>query len=357
MKEQIEAANLRLRAASVSYKVRLNGRYLTIRGMFPCKPGDGIGRKQYDISLALPATKAGLKRAEGTCHKLSDAIASGSFSWADWQNPRRQKDEQPLTVAELVEGLRLSLPNVRSGKCTAQTWKNTWMATFSLLPQAEPLTEEMLLAVVLSKDEDSQIRRLTCLRLQRLADFAGMGLDLSIYKGDYSPGSVKPRKLPTDELIEQCYESIPNPQWQWIYGISAAFGLRPHEAFFCEFEDADSLFIGVSKTDEHTAKALRPDWVRDWGLQVINRPNVSGETLRDYGQRVSGAYSRYELPMTAYDLRHAYAIRGVRLGFESAEMSRWMGHSEHVHRATYRRWLDKATTDQIYRERFTQPDA
>ncbi|MFM7425125.1 MAG: hypothetical protein ACKO7W_09070 [Elainella sp.] len=351
MKEKLDALNRRLEAACVPYRVRLNGKYLTIRGMLPCKVGDGPGRKQYDLSLGIPATATGLKQAERLCHRLSDAVVSGSFRWEDWQNPRRQKVERIPTVAELVEGLQASLPNVRSGKCSAQTWEDTWAATFRHLPQDEPINEAMVLAVVLSKQEDTQIRRQTCLRLQRLADFAGLSLDLSIYKGDYGPSSVQPRLLPSDELIEQWFERIPNLDWRWVYGVSAAFGLRPHEAFFCEFEDTETLFVSKSKTEQHRAKALRPDWVRDWGLQQVERPDVTGSTLRAYGQRVRSAYGRYGLPMQPYDLRHAYAIRGVRLGLNPPEMARWMGHSEQVHIATYRRWLDKETTDRIYREK------
>ena len=362
MEEQVKAANLRLGAACVPYRVRLNkqGRYLTIRGMLPCKPGDGLGRKQYDLSLALPATKAGLKRAEGTCHKLSDEVAEGSFLWSNWQNPRREKpDEPPELVRDLIE--RFKVEHLKLGRCKESTWKQTWGAEFRRLPQDVPLTEAALLAVVLGTKPGRRSRQMISRHMAQLASFAGLDVDLSIYGGDYNRNSLAPRKLPSDKLIEQVRLTIPNESWRWQYGICAAFGLRPHEAFFCEFEDSESLHVVVSKTYQHTAKALRPDWVRDWGLMDIQKPPVKAATLRGYGQRVGSQMRRYKLPFQPYDLRHAYSIRGVWLGFNPPEMARWMGHSEKVHQETYRRWLDKMTTDAIYERKMgdwlIQPDA
>jgi len=63
-------------------------------------------------------------------------------------------------------------------------------------------------------------------------------LDTKCYKGNYSTSQVEPRDLPEDDRIEQRYLSIPNPAWQWVYGMIACYGLRNHEIFHL---DLDSL--------------------------------------------------------------------------------------------------------------------
>ncbi|MEG4579371.1 hypothetical protein QUA71_07010 [Microcoleus sp. MON1_C5] len=46
--------------------------------------------------------------------------------------------------------------------------------------------------------------------------------------GSYSPTKVQPRNLPSDDVIATCFDKINNSQWQWIYGVIAAYGLKIH---------------------------------------------------------------------------------------------------------------------------------
>jgi hypothetical protein len=42
--------------------------------------------------------------------------------------------------------------------------------------------------------------------------------------------------VPTDDEVVECRDRLSfNPQWQWVYGVMATSGCRPHETFFCEF--------------------------------------------------------------------------------------------------------------------------
>ena len=62
--DEITGINNRLKAARIPVRVRLNGSRLVLRATLPRKEGDGMGTKQYDISLGLPANKDGLRRIE-----------------------------------------------------------------------------------------------------------------------------------------------------------------------------------------------------------------------------------------------------------------------------------------------------
>ena len=84
----IERVDDRLKAASIPVRVRLKGKNLALRATLPTKPGDDLGRKQYDISLLIPANKDGLKRAEREAHKLAQHLIDGSFDWSVYLAPR-----------------------------------------------------------------------------------------------------------------------------------------------------------------------------------------------------------------------------------------------------------------------------
>lgn len=348
-KDAISKVNERLKNAAIPVRIRPNGGRLVLRVTLPKKPGEGLGTKQYDLSPGIPASKDGLRRAELEAQKLGGLLAMGKFEWSLYLKPK----DQPLKalekpIAQLVEEFKAQY--MRSNRLQEATWKETWQRTFDRLPQNEPLSEANLLAVVLTTANHSRIRQQTCQRLQRLADFAKLEIDLKSYQGEYGDRSTEARDIPADALILEWREKIPNPAWQWVYGMLAAFGLRPHEAFFCEFLDAHTVKVpDGTKTGHHIVRVIPPEWVERWELTKINRPKVSGKTNRAYGQRVSHQFNRYSVPFVPYDLRHAYAIRGsIVVGLPISTMASMMGHSVAVHTKVYHRWLTDATNEAVY---------
>ncbi len=59
MEGQIQAANAKL----TKIKILRRGKFSSLRGTLPPKPGDGIKPKRYTISMGLPATRQGLQIA------------------------------------------------------------------------------------------------------------------------------------------------------------------------------------------------------------------------------------------------------------------------------------------------------
>ena len=343
--EEIEQVNQRLKAANVPVRLRLKGKNLALRATLPKKPGDGIGRKQYDISLLLSATKDGVKRAEREAHKLAQSLAEGSFNWKLYIGS--QHDSQVKPIVQLVNEFKDEY--CRTHRIQEATWLNTWAGTFRKLPENEPISEALLLAVVLSTKQDSRNRELTCQRLQRFAAFAGLQVDLSLYRGEYEP---EPRDIPTDEAIAEWRDRIPNQHWQWVYGMLATFGLRPHEAFACEFIDPLTLKVHQgTKTGSRITRAILPEWAKQWHLIEMNRPNVRSRG-RACGQLVSRRFGvdRDNLPFVPYDLRHAWAVRAsVAKGLPVSTAAAMMGHSVTTHTRVYHRWLSDAQNERVYR--------
>lgn len=342
----VAKVNDRLKAAEIKVRVRLNGKVLGLRATLPSK--NGIGRKQQDIRLGIPASKDGLKEIERLAHELHRQMVNKTFQWADWvRNPIADRHEMP--VFELVQAFKQDY--ISANKITERTWLDTWQKTFNHLPKNEPLTESAILAVVMTTEPHSDSRKRACNRLERLAAFAGLEVNLKRLKGDYGYRSEKPRDIPPDALIVEWRDRIPNLSWQWVYGMMACFGLRPHECFSCEF--VDDLTVKVqpdTKTGQRIAKAIPPEWSRQWRLIEICLPNVTGRSPKDLGQRNKRQFQRYGVPFPAYNLRHAYAIRGsVTMGIPISTMAGFMGHSVTVHTREYHQWLSDATNEAVYR--------
>ncbi|XGV99608.1 MAG: hypothetical protein ACAF41_11800 [Leptolyngbya sp. BL-A-14] len=344
--DEIERVNERLKAANVPVRVRLKGKNLALRATLPKKPGDGLGRKQYDISLLLSATKDGLKRAEREAHKLAQNLAEGSFDWKLYIGS--QHDPLAKPIAQLVNEFKDEY--CRTHRIQEATWRNTWAGTFRKLPVNEPISEALLLAAVLSTEQDSRNRELTCQRLQRFAAFAGLQVDLSSYSGAYEP---EPRDIPTDEAIIEWRDRIPNQSWQWVYGMLATFGLRPHEAFACEFIDPLTLKVHQdTKTGSRTTRAILPEWAKQWQLIEVKCPNTRSKSIKGRGGLVSRQFGseRYNLPFVPYDLRHAWAVRAsVAKGLPVSTAAAMMGHSVTTHTRVYHRWLSDAQNERVYR--------
>ena len=158
--------------------------------------------------------------------------------------------------------------------------------------------------------------------------------------GGYGLHRARFRQLPTDPQILEAAGRIPNPKWRLAFALMATYGLRNHEVFFC---DCSSLAAGgdqvlrvlpTTKTGEHQSWPFHPDWVEHFGLQELAenpaalpaiQTDLRRTTLQQVGRRVSEQFRRYDLPITPYDLRHAWAVRTIHVGLPDTVAARMMG--------------------------------
>jgi hypothetical protein len=110
MKEQLlwelERVNLRLKSAKTRVTIRESNGCLQLRATLPIKPGDedirGTGKKQYNLSLNIPANLLGLKTAEEEAYELSKLIARKSFVWNDKYLGNEGIKQELITIGELL---------------------------------------------------------------------------------------------------------------------------------------------------------------------------------------------------------------------------------------------------------------
>ena len=304
---------------------------------------------QQKISTGQKSNPLGIQYAEGQARQLGDRIAAWRaarkdprfFDWSFYQSNMYGSGE---TVADSIRDFKAHYLETHSLK--GSTWLNQWDKVFRKLPQDRPLRRDILIGEALATSRDTRLRMETCRKLQHLADFAGLEVNLLQYKGSYGPSKVQPRRLPSDEEIAEWYYKIPNRRWQWVYGILAAGALRPHEAFFCGWENS-RLEVYKGKTGPRKVLELfYPEWVDEWNLRDVRMPGIDAQASYEkatLGAKVTRQLKRYGVPFDSYDLRHAAAVRmSVVFGVPVTVAARLMGHSPVEHSRTYHRHIDQA---------------
>ncbi|MEJ1933227.1 site-specific integrase, partial [Nostoc sp. NIES-2111] len=102
--EELDKVNLRLKSAKTKVSIRESNGSLQLRATLPIKPGDkdtkGTGRKQYNLSLNIPANLDGLKTAEEEAYELGKLIARKTFEWNDKYLGKEATKKDVTTIGE-----------------------------------------------------------------------------------------------------------------------------------------------------------------------------------------------------------------------------------------------------------------
>ncbi len=387
----ISQHNRRLAAAGLRLRLEMRGGKLSLRGPLPCRSGAGQQRVQR-LSLALPATAAGVAEALEKLREVQRQLELGHFDWARWS--RRQADRPAkLALAGTAKpaGAGPSPAPGNAGGWQAQVQafqqaffadprrrlnpagsRTTWSAAYrpylrrllQLSSEAPGAGSESLLRRTLESYAPGSRSRQQCgTALAALARERQLVLppEWAAQASGYGLHLARFRQLPSDAEILALLERIPNPGWRLVYGLLATYGLRNHEAFFTDLSalapGADRVIrvLPTSKTGEHQVWPFQPHWVDHFGLAALAGgaaalPPVSTDlgrtTLQQVGRRVAEQFRRYELPITPYDLRHAWAVRTIHIGLPDTVAARMMGHSVAIHTRTYHHWITRRDQQQ-----------
>jgi integrase len=348
----LEAVNERLKAGRIGVTVQQRGDRLSLQATLPPKPGSNKREwHQQKISLGIYANPAGFAKAEAEAKLLGGRIASGEFDWGQYldipDSNEKLNSEYWITQFEKdYFGRRGNTPQ------TQNTWKSDYSPAFKLL--SGELTPSNLVEAVCGVPANTRKRKLVCEKLTALAKFAGITVDLSPYTGGYGTSETQPRYIPTaTEIVAARSLFEDRPDWQWLYGVLATYGLRPHEAFFCEISPQAPHVCKVleGKTGSRELYPYHPQWAVNWNLSQIQLPPVTGRTYKEYGQRISKTFARRELAFTAYCLRHAFCIRlSTEYKIPVAIAANWTGHDPAVFLRIYNRWISGAEKRRVFEE-------
>ncbi|MEH2138610.1 hypothetical protein [Nostoc sp.] len=350
MKYSIEAINKRLKAGITGVALRLRGDTLSLRATLPPRPSSKKNQAyQQDIALGMYANPAGLKAAEGKAIELaSDIIKWKSGQIFPWENWVGGNLKQGFTCEYWIEAFKEEFL-VKRQNFTLTTWEKHYLFQFNRLPLKAQLTGELFLKTISTLPINTWTRHRTTQSYIKLAKFAGIDVDLSPYKGKYSSiGTIK--NLPTDEAIASIREQITSRRWQWVYGVLANYGLRPHEVFFAKIDPFPpyKCHISEGKTGDRIVLPFYPEWALRWKLweqeKLVTQKSEYQELGRLVYQSLKYHFKKIGATLAPYDLRHAYAIR-VSVVFElpPTTSAKLMGHSVVEHLKTYQRHIDEKT--------------
>lgn len=351
MRYSLEEINKRLKQGKMGVSLRQRGDTLSLRATLPPRPGSEKTKPyQQDLALGMYANPAGIKAGEDKARELAVDIVrwkSGQdFPWNDWIE---RKAEPGNTCEYWIEAFKEEFL-IRRQEFSASTWERHYLLKFNRLPLKAELTGELLLKTISSLPTNSWTRYHTTSSYIKLAEFAGIDIDLRPYKGKYNSSDII-KDLPSDELIAQIRDQITSQQWQWGYGMLAAYGLRPHEIFFATVEPSPpyKCYISEGKTGARMIAPFYPEWAERWKLWEKQEFRTQKSEYWELGKRVYQALYYYfkkikGADLAPYDLRHAYAIR-VSVVFELpvTTSAKLMGHSVTEHLKTYQRHIDEKT--------------
>ena len=365
----------------MALRIERRGERLGLRGPLPGR-GDGTGFTMQRISLGLPASEAGLAEAGRQLRQVLAELQRQQFDWQRWGRPSRPPAngaadpgatrpcsglEQQL---ERFEQAFFADPTRRRNPAGSRT---TWTAAYrpylrrlvrtASAGDAQRATPTLLDQVLESYPLGSRSRQQCGTALAALAQHLELPLpaDWRQRATGYGLHRAQFRQLPSDGQILQLLEQIPNPAWRLAYGLMATYGLRNHEVFFCDLSalapggDQVIRVLPTSKTGEHQVWPFQPEWVerfelerlgRDPGLLPAVRTDLRHTTLQQAGRRLAEQFRRYDLPITPYDLRHAWAVRTIHVGLPDTVAARMMGHSVAIHTRTYHHWITRRDQQQ-----------
>lgn len=369
----LRQCNAALAASGVALRLERRGERLGLRGPLPCRQGTGR-RPVQRIALGQPADAAGLERAQLQLREVLGQLQRGNFQWQQWTarpaQPSPRGTVTPLDAAlDAFEAAFFADPRRRRNPAGSRT---TWTAAY--LPylrrlqavaqeRGQPLGSALLLQVLEGYPVASRSRQQCGTALAALAGHLQLPLpdDWGERASGYGLHVAQFRRLPSDPQILAALERIPNPGWRLAFGLMATYGLRNHEVFFADLSalapggDRVIRVLPTSKTGEHQVWPFQPEWVEHFGLECLGEhpdrlPPVCTDlrrtTLQQVGRRVAEQFRRYDLPLTPYDLRHAWAVRTIHIGLPDTVAARMMGHSVAIHTRTYHHWITRRDQQQ-----------
>ncbi|AFY58704.1 phage integrase family protein [Rivularia sp. PCC 7116] len=373
--QELVKINQRLKSSKTKVSIEASKGGIQLRATLPLKPGDshkqGKNRKQYKISLGIPANFDGLKTGEEEAYELGKLIARKTFVWNDKYLGQQAKKKNSITFKEFYEQFE---------KIYFQTRKKTIRSEHSFLDYQRKFKRyfysDDAITIESLKEKITQANTFNTRRIAIIiAHFICKALDI---KHDFSDLKIKKqfqtRDIPDDKrivnslyLIDSYLDKIKPcnrdksakvcKRNQVIVGLLAVYGLRPREIFnqpyldwLMSFENKHNTFKvhKSNKTGYREVFPFVPEWIELFDLK--NQENINllqqyiseEQTAIDLHYKVSKLgdfFKSYKFSFTPYDLRHACAIRAHLQGIPIKAAADNLGHTVEIHTKVYQQWF------------------
>ncbi|MFM7675946.1 MAG: integrase, partial [Synechococcus sp.] len=339
----------------MAIEVSPSGKRLRLRATVPVPEGSWK-QKRISIPIAYPA---GVEQARKLAEELGRDMELHRMGLHPFPFERWFADSQKIVgdTADLINGVEAVSRTEewwarqrRRGASADVSWTTDYASPLKPLLSQERVDLEVLKALVESKEVGSRSRRRASIAAVAVARAIGLGPDAvqklkELGKGYTPQKDAAPRELPSDALIVEIIDALPDT-WQWVAGICATYGTRPHEALMkAQVQSNGLVAVGGGKTGARQGLPLPKAWIDRWSLERKRLPDINlDRDHRTVGAQLGVALRRFKAPFQAYDLRHAWAVRAIHHPQISPSLAaKSLGHSLMVHTTLYQRWFDSAS--------------
>ncbi|MEM7555462.1 MAG: site-specific integrase [Cyanobacteria bacterium P01_A01_bin.84] len=384
--KKLTEANTNLKRDRVRVRIKQTGLSLQLRATLPLKPDDcdrlqrvlphhrsRKTKKQYDISLGIPANLEGLKTAIEESYELGKLIARHTFAWNEKYlgvRERCKQKSQTKTIGELLDQFEERYYQTRKRTPTSQNTFSNYTSVIKRNFPLKTLATKDNFEEVINTSSGNKKNELIAVSSVFIKTFQ-LGFTLDVKRDRVTPTE---RKIPDDQKIINSFELFEKfalnrkntnisdvtdtwEMWRWVYGMLATFGLRPRELFvkpdidwWISSQNTDNTW----KVDKDTKTGYRevipfvPEWIELFDLKnpqplkILDRKIskiTSVQSINWMRRDISRWFRKVGIQFQPYDLRHACAIRSHLQGIPIKAASDNLGHTADEHTKTYQRWF------------------
>ncbi|PAX51199.1 site-specific integrase [Brunnivagina elsteri] len=371
--QKLIEANANLKRDRVRVSIKQTGNSLQLRATLPLKPDDCSGKKkkQYDLSLGIPANLDGLKTAIEESYELGKLIARHTFEWNEKYLGIKSREEQEIkNIGELLDKFAESYYKTRQNTITSQ---NTFANYTSVIKRNFPLK---ILATknnfeeIINSFQGNKKNELIAVTSVFIKTFQ-LGFNLDVTRDKVTPAF---REIPDNEKIVHSFDLFEKfaisrkntnicdeidtwEMWRWVYGMLATFGLRPRELFvqpdinwWISPQNADNTWKvhKDTKTGYREVIPFVPEWIELFDLKnpqplkILDKKVAKIASVQNINwmrRDISRWFRKVGVEFQPYDLRHACAIRSHLQGIPIKAAADNLGHTVDEHTKTYQRWF------------------
>ena len=387
--QELLKVNQRLKSSKTKVSLQAKKGGIQLRATLPLKPNDthkqGRDKKQYTISLGIPASFDGLKTAEEEAYELGKLIARQTFIWTDKYLGQQAKNQNNITFNEFYQQFEKRYFETRKRTIKSENTFNSQLRNLRYYFGGEEVITVSNLREKI-KIIESSVNRMSAIGLANiLCKMLNIQANFSDLKISYKP---KKRNIPSDKQISNSiylfrnhYNSIskmsPSYRDNWriyqtIYSLLAIYGLRPREVInnpnidrliSSEYKHNTFKVHESNKTGYREVFPFVPEWIELFDLK--NRENIeklrifsnswkTANQLKDRVATIANNFRYAGISFTPYDLRHACAIRAHLQGIPIKAAANNLGHSVQMHTKVYQQWFSLENTRKAFEQSFEE---
>jgi len=340
----------------------------------PDEPADAPPKRRALTLSTPPGPSFGTEALAEAC-AIYDAVTAGIWKWPDPEG-LDLSDEKHLLPSSLTTLVGRLKDEVIGESIVESTWRGTYAGYFTKLIEVAGTQrwnndEELLEATLKHWKPNSRARQIAHDRLRRLWKGAGWPWPqaITLMRGNGKAAAPTDgvrafKDEETTELRERIKRSKLSQSAAVAWDLLAAFGIRPAELKGISLKNKGGQLIATVHREKTTLKgkenfrevpaAPPEDWPDDChdllkrfqkfgldqGMVALRAPSDRLAKQLDRLKKSEAITCEISQELTAYGLRHAFAIRLAELGLNYREAAALMGHDPATHIAIYGKRLE-----------------